>query len=158
MLPWSVHASLITISWQTFQHASINPDQQSFLKALLHSWSIGEREFQHKFYTCNGTRYVQCVIIIGKKTKIFDLCDTAHTVSRFNVPSTGPDGSVCISGIASDVRSLWLPMKISQMLVCKQQSHQKLKIVLELDEIHFCCGKLHACNSLFVFLKPDKIL
>ena len=70
----------------------------------------------------------------------------------------GPDGSVCISSIASDVRRLWLPVKISQMLVCKQQSHQKLKIVLELDEIHFCCGKLHACNSLFVFLKPDKIL
>jgi len=40
----------------------------------------------------------------------------------------GPDGSVGVSCcLASDVKCMWLPMRISQMLVCKQQSHQNLE-------------------------------
>ena len=152
-----VHASLINLHWQFLQtfHRHLQLGGNSFHKprpAVLSKgtaalWSIWERKFQHVMLSTVEKLSCQLnlpLIIYRKELyNIFDLW------SWLNIPNAGPDGGVCVSCcLASDIRCMWLPMRISQMLVCKQWSHQKLRIVLEFEEIEwntFCCGSyMHA--------------
>ena len=104
-----------------------------------------------------NNQYIQCVIIYRKE---LDLCD--FWLSRFNILSSGPNGSVCVSCcLVSDVKCMWLPMRISQVLVCKQRSHQNFEIALEFNENEWSNNVvgsyMHALASLAFFTRPDKM-